>query len=110
MTATPQTYKNIRFSNNFFFSAVQTQAGWAYGNDVTVLASGYDNPNHRNVGSGIYVGRAGSIIEYFPLQRNNKLLVANVPKYPFKNTVQDIRKNSIQITENDDSQVSLVTC
>ncbi|XP_044737761.1 vanin-like protein 1 isoform X2 [Chrysoperla carnea] len=101
-------YSTAWFSELPFLTAIQTQAGWAYGNDVTVLASGYDNPNQRNVGSGIYVGRAGSIIEYFPLQRNNRLLVANVPKYPFKNTDQDIRKNSIQITENDDSQDDLV--
>jgi len=37
-------------------SAVQTQAGWSFAEDVNLLASGYNRPGSGNAGSGIYLG------------------------------------------------------
>lgn len=36
--------------------AVQTQAGWAFSEDVNLLASGYNRPGSGSAGSGIYLG------------------------------------------------------
>lgn len=73
-------YPTAWFSETPFLTAVQTQFGWSYAEDVNLLAAGYDNPARGSAGSGIYLGRAGIKRAVMPLKTNTTLLVAEVPK------------------------------
>ncbi|KAL2729899.1 vanin-like protein 1 [Vespula maculifrons] len=68
------------FSETPFLTAVQTQAGWAYAENVNLLAAGYNNPSRGSTGSGIYLGRNGPSKAIMLFNQTTKLLVAEVPK------------------------------
>lgn len=56
------------------FSAVQTQAAWAYATDTNLLASGGNRVETATTGSGIYAGRKGPIV-YLQSQRNETTIL-----------------------------------
>ncbi|XP_076751476.1 vanin-like protein 1 [Xylocopa sonorina] len=68
------------FSEIPFLTAVQTQFGWSFAEDVNLLVAGYHQPDIGNAGSGIYLGRNG--IANVTMTRNpeNRLLISRVPK------------------------------
>ncbi|XP_076244821.1 vanin-like protein 1 [Calliopsis andreniformis] len=65
-----------------FLMAVQVHSGWAYSENVNLLASGFHNPRHGSTGSGIYLGRSGVAKATFSEFPKHKLLIARVPKIP----------------------------
>jgi len=66
------------FSEAPFLTAVQTQAGWSFAEDVNLLASGYNRPSFGNAGSGIYLGRKG--IGKAVMPTHETILIYTVPK------------------------------
>ncbi|XP_048514833.1 vanin-like protein 1 [Athalia rosae] len=76
---------DIVFSHGWFaelpFAApAQFQSGWAYKEDVNLLASGYNRAWRGYGGSGIYGGRQGIITAVQPFRMEEKILIADVPK------------------------------
>ncbi|XP_015586625.1 vanin-like protein 1 [Cephus cinctus] len=68
------------FSQSPFLTAVEVQHGWAFSEDVNLLASGYNNPIGGSGGSGIFLGRQGVGIAVMPFDQESKLLTYVVPK------------------------------
>ncbi|XP_036140740.1 vanin-like protein 1 isoform X2 [Monomorium pharaonis] len=68
------------FSEAPFLTAIQTQAGWSFAEDVNLLASGYNRPGSGNAGSGIYLGRKGIGKAIIPTTTHEKILIFEVPK------------------------------
>lgn len=73
-------YSTAWFSEAPFLTAVQTQYGWSYGENVNMLAAGYNNPRAGSAGSGIYLGTAGIAAATITEKSQNRLLVSRVPK------------------------------
>lgn len=73
-------FSNAWISELPFLTAVQTQWSWAYGLDVVLLASGYNNPESGASGSGIYFGRKGAASYYMSETKGSRLLLSKVPK------------------------------
>ncbi|KAL6266517.1 hypothetical protein P5V15_003365 [Pogonomyrmex californicus] len=73
-------YPTAWFSEVPFLTAVQTQAGWSFAEDVNLLASGYNRPAGGNTGSGIYLGREGIAKAVFSKITHNEVLISEVPK------------------------------
>ncbi|KAH8235433.1 hypothetical protein KR032_000197, partial [Drosophila birchii] len=76
-------YPTYWFSELPFLGAIQLQEGWAYANDVNLLAADGSNPSGCTTGSGIYAGRAGRLTAEIFEEPTTRVLVADVPK---KNT------------------------
>ncbi|XP_011255058.1 vanin-like protein 1 [Camponotus floridanus] len=108
------------FSEAPFLTAVQTQTGWSFSEDVNFLASGYNDPAAGSTGSGIYLGRRGIGEAIMSNIIYDDVLVFEVPKkkskfnknydhskdekiydYKEKNIHQEKPFNSI--TENNDN-------
>ncbi|XP_012234830.1 vanin-like protein 1 isoform X2 [Linepithema humile] len=68
------------FSEAPFLTAVQTQAGWSFAENVNLLASGYNRPAFGNTGSGIYLGRKGVGKAILPFTKHEEMLIYEVPK------------------------------
>lgn len=73
-------YPTYWFSELPFLGAVQLQEGWAYANNVNLLAADASQPSGRTTGSGIYAGRAGRLAAVIHEQPTLQLLKAHVPK------------------------------
>ncbi|EDV47344.1 vanin-like protein 1 [Drosophila erecta] len=73
-------YPTYWFSELPFLGAVQLQEGWAFGNDVNVLAADASKPAGRTSGSGIYAGRGGRLVAEIFEQPTTKLFISEVPK------------------------------
>ncbi|XP_017798941.1 PREDICTED: vanin-like protein 1 [Habropoda laboriosa] len=71
-------YSTAWFSETPFLTAVQTQSGWSFAEDVNFLGSGYHRLQGGSGGSGIYLGRDGIVNATF--SRNSGLLISRVPK------------------------------
>uniref|UniRef100_A0A1B6FC38 CN hydrolase domain-containing protein n=2 Tax=Cuerna arida TaxID=1464854 RepID=A0A1B6FC38_9HEMI len=71
-------YPTAWFSELPFYSAISVQAGWAYANDVNLLAAGYNNPKNKNTGSGIYEGRDGEVVAHMSHDLATRLLISTV--------------------------------
>lgn len=73
----------------FIFLAVQLQHGWAWGNNVNLLAAGASYPQYGMTGSGIYAGQLGDLVSVMVTEGGErKLYKTKVPKKGFK--LQDI--------------------
>ncbi|XP_075222722.1 vanin-like protein 3 isoform X2 [Lycorma delicatula] len=75
-------YSTAWFSEIPFFTAVESQAGYSYSQNINLLASGYSFPKNKNFGSGIYAGEKGPLVMIMPEKPTNKLLIAKVPIHP----------------------------
>lgn len=73
-------YPTYWFSELPFLGALQLQEGWAFGNDVNLLAADGSRPSDKTSGSGIYAGRAGRLVAEIYEEPTRKLLKARVPK------------------------------
>lgn len=73
-------YPTMWFSEIPYFSTVQTQFAWAYGNDVTLLAAGFSHTSTGTTGTGIYVGRKGTLHSFMADISTTKVFTARVPK------------------------------
>ncbi|XP_071861750.1 vanin-like protein 1 [Bombus fervidus] len=71
-------YTTAWFSETPFLTAIQTQFGWSFAENVNLLAAGYHQPTIGTSGSGIYLGRNG--IANVTMAENPKLLISRVPK------------------------------
>ncbi|XP_030246518.1 vanin-like protein 1, partial [Drosophila navojoa] len=96
-----------------FYTAVQVQLGWAYGNDVNLLAAGASRIEYGSTGSGIYNGRKGTLTSVIKLNENERrIYVAQVPKYKRTEqrrqhrTVSQIRKHVRQPTPEQKTQTT----
>nr|XP_033328835.1 vanin-like protein 1 [Megalopta genalis] len=73
-------YSTAWFSEAPFLTAVQTQFGWSYSENVNLLASGYHNPDVGSAGSGIYLGHDGIANVTMTGHKQSRLLVSRIPK------------------------------
>ncbi|XP_011189692.1 vanin-like protein 1 [Zeugodacus cucurbitae] len=81
-------YPTYWFSELPFLTAVQLQEGWAFANDVNLLAAGASHPSEQNTGSGIYAGRLGHLAAVIYEEPNTQLLTASVPKRAYRQNYQ----------------------
>ncbi|XP_017064084.1 vanin-like protein 2 [Drosophila eugracilis] len=82
-------YPAMWFSQLPFLTAVQIQLGWAYANDVNLLAAGASDPTLGASGSGIYQGRSGSLKSVMRQDSGERTIyVARVPKYQGKRRIK----------------------
>ncbi|XP_030380984.1 vanin-like protein 3 [Scaptodrosophila lebanonensis] len=68
-----------------FLTASQLQQGWAWGNNVNLLAAGASYPQAGISGSGIYAGQQGALVRRMVGDSDEgvrELLVARVPFWP----------------------------
>ncbi|XP_076632048.1 vanin-like protein 1 isoform X2 [Colletes latitarsis] len=101
-------YPTAWFSEAPFLTAIQTQFGWSYAEDVNLLAAGYNNPTSGSTGSGIYLGRDGIANATFSSYSKHRLLVSRIPKKELKNPrpeilqehASNLTKYTLQITGN----------
>lgn len=63
-----------------FLTGIQTQAMWAYKNEVNFLSAGAGNPERGSTGSGIISGKFGPLKTLMSPVPQRKLLVAKVLK------------------------------
>lgn len=68
--------------------AVQLQEGWAFANNVNLLAADSSVPAEQNTGSGIYAGRLGRLTAVIHEEPTTKLLTAEVPKRQHQSSYQ----------------------
>ncbi|KAM8720108.1 hypothetical protein ACLKA7_006198 [Drosophila subpalustris] len=65
-----------------FLTAVQVQSGWAYANNVNLLAAGASSPEIGSSGTGVYHGGDGTIISTMQVGEGQRHInVAQVPKF-----------------------------
>ncbi|KAM0726634.1 Vanin-like protein 1 [Formica fusca] len=86
-------YSTTWFSEAPFLTAVQTQAGWSFSEDVNFLASGYNEPASGSTGSGIYLGREGIGKAIMSKTTRDEILVFEVPKKIFNKDYHDHSKD-----------------
>ncbi|XP_034941661.1 vanin-like protein 2 [Chelonus insularis] len=99
LNITDIVYSTAWFSELPFLSAIQTQYGWSYAEDVNFLASGYNRVEFGNGGSGIYLGRNG-ICKTKELSAGNELIICNVPKKNRNIDLIAIDEAAIRLHEN----------
>ncbi|XP_011165376.2 vanin-like protein 1 [Solenopsis invicta] len=80
LQVTDIVYPTAWFSTLPFLTAVQTQAGWSFAEDVNLLASNFNKPRYSMGGSGIYLGRNGIGTSIMPTTTHEELLIYEVPK------------------------------
>lgn len=73
-------FTTMWYSEMPFLTAVQVQQGWAFKNNVNLLASGANNPILGSTGTGIFAGRKGSLASVMEGGRKTTLFTATVPK------------------------------
>ncbi|XP_052856648.1 vanin-like protein 2 [Drosophila gunungcola] len=90
-------YPAMWFSQLPFLTAVQIQLGWAYANDVNLLASGASDPAMGTSGSGIYHGRSGSLERVMRQDAGERTIyVAQLPKYKGRRRMKrDLRDHQV---------------
>ncbi|XP_018796950.1 PREDICTED: vanin-like protein 1 [Bactrocera latifrons] len=81
-------YTTYWFSELPFLTAVQLQEGWAFANDVNLLAADASKPSGQNTGSGIYAGRLGRLVAAIYEEPTTQLLTASVPKRAYRQNYQ----------------------
>lgn len=87
-------FPNMWFAEEPFLTGAQTQAAWAYANNVNLLAAGANMAATGTSGSGIYVGRQGAAKIIMSPDDTSQLLVARVPKNPDHGDIhEDIQSN-----------------
>ncbi|XP_044317163.1 vanin-like protein 1 [Drosophila rhopaloa] len=92
-------YPAMWYSQLPFLTAVQFQQGWAYANDVNLLASETSRPSIGNSGSGIYHGRSGTLTSVMRQDSGERTIyVAQVPKYTRSRSLQKrVRRSTPEI-------------
>ncbi|XP_050742110.1 vanin-like protein 1 [Drosophila biarmipes] len=80
LNITDIVYPTYWFSELPFLGAVQLQEGWAFGNDVNLLAADASQPGGKTTGSGIYAGRGGRLVAEIFEEPTTKLMISEVPK------------------------------
>lgn len=73
------SHLHIIFFILMLFVALSTQAGYARANGVNLLSSGYNNPQEKNGGSGIFFANGTFAEVYISAEHASKLIVRNVP-------------------------------
>uniref|UniRef100_A0A0A1XTL5 Vanin-like protein 2 n=1 Tax=Zeugodacus cucurbitae TaxID=28588 RepID=A0A0A1XTL5_ZEUCU len=81
-------YPTYWFNELPFLTAVQLQEGWAFANDVNLLAADASNPSGQNSGSGIYAGRLGRLAAVIYEEPTTHLLTASVLKRAYRQSYQ----------------------
>ncbi|XP_023302143.2 vanin-like protein 1 [Lucilia cuprina] len=80
LNITDIVYPTYWFSELPFLTAVQLQEGWAFANNVNLLAADGSYPAGQNTGSGIFAGRLGRLTAVINEVPTTQLLTAKVPK------------------------------
>ncbi|XP_055619365.1 vanin-like protein 1 isoform X2 [Toxorhynchites rutilus septentrionalis] len=90
-------FPTMWFSELPFLTAVQIQQGWAYENNVNLLAAGASYPQVGSTGTGVYAGRRGRIVSIMSHTADIQLFVGKVPKIDATDEVvmrQPVNKNT----------------
>ncbi|XP_017871777.1 PREDICTED: vanin-like protein 3 isoform X2 [Drosophila arizonae] len=80
-----------------FLTASQFQQGWAWANNVNLLAAGASLPHGGISGSGIYAGRRGALVRRMVGDTHvgqRQLLLARVPRYS-----QSLQEQELELDE-----------
>ncbi|XP_020805595.1 vanin-like protein 1 [Drosophila serrata] len=88
-------YPTMWFSQLPFLTAVQIQQGWAYAQNVNLLAAGASRPSVGSTGSGIFHGRQGTLTSVMKHDIGERAIyVAQVPKITRRSrrALQDTRQ------------------
>ncbi|XP_035903182.1 vanin-like protein 1 isoform X1 [Anopheles stephensi] len=85
LNVTDFIFPTMWFSELPFLTASQIQQGWAFSNNVNLLAAGASFPGVGSTGTGVYSGRRGEILTVMNHEPQTKLYVAQVPKMNFPN-------------------------
>ncbi|XP_052888132.1 vanin-like protein 1 [Anopheles moucheti] len=78
-------FPTMWFSELPFLTASQIQQGWAFSNNVNLLAAGASFPGVGSTGTGVYAGRRGAITTVMNHEPQTKLYVTQVPKVNYPN-------------------------
>lgn len=62
-------HPQLWYSSTPFYTSLQLQQGYSYGNDIVLLVAGANNPISGQGGSGIYAGKNGALAMYQPGER-----------------------------------------
>ncbi|XP_073829633.1 vanin-like protein 2 isoform X2 [Musca autumnalis] len=75
-------FTSLFYSELPFLTATQLQHGWAWGNNVNLLAAGASYPKSGTTGTGIYAGSEGALVTVMVTsgEGERKLYKAQVPK------------------------------
>ncbi|XP_005179984.2 vanin-like protein 2 isoform X1 [Musca domestica] len=75
-------FTSLFYSELPFLAATQLQQGWAWGNNVNLLAAGASNPRAGSTGTGIFSGRKRALASVMITsgEGERKLYKARVPK------------------------------
>lgn len=79
------------FSKAPFLTAVQVQQGFAFANNVNVLAAGASDPARGSTGTGIYHGRKGALVSVMSHEPRTKVYTAVIPKMNLNETIPEIQ-------------------
>ncbi|KAH8318379.1 hypothetical protein KR074_000479, partial [Drosophila pseudoananassae] len=102
-------YPTMWFSQLPFHTAVQIQQGWAYSNDVNLLAAGASLPSDGSTGTGIYNGRSGTLISVMRQDSGERTIyVAQVPKYSSSRSILKRARRSTPRQVATSSSISLM--
>lgn len=71
------------------------QAGWAYTNDVNLIAAGYNSPAMCGGGSGIYAGRDGPLVTFMPDRPTTQIILSRVLKRQYHDCGSQSKKCAI---------------
>ncbi|XP_018304388.1 vanin-like protein 1 [Mycetomoellerius zeteki] len=96
-------YPTAWFSEAPFLTAVQTQMGWSFAENVNLLASGYNRPGSGNAGSGIYLGRKGYGRAIMPTTTHKEILILEISKIKKETTYN---KNYYSMNSSMDSSTN----
>ena len=94
-------FTSMWFSELPFLTAVQTQQGWAYSNDVNLIAAGANYPMVGSTGSGIYAGKNGKLVSAMNSKPVSQLYKFKVPKKGVK-----VIGRSPEVHENENVDMS----
>ncbi|XP_075158331.1 vanin-like protein 1 [Haematobia irritans] len=95
-------FTSLFYSELPFLTATQLQQGWAWGNNVNLLAAGASYPESGITGTGIYAGQQGPLTTVMVKDKigERKLYIARVPKTQSPRKNSQFQQNEYEITKN----------
>lgn len=80
LNVTDIVFPTMWFSELPFLTGAQVQKGWAFSNNVNLLAAGANNPGRGSTGTGIYAGKIGTLQSVMEGSSKSQLYRTTVPK------------------------------
>lgn len=92
-------FTTMWYSKLPFLAGLQMQRQWSYAVNATLLAAGANDPERANGGSGIHLGRKGSLVSGILENTRSQAFVATVPQLlaQVRETTEEIDKQAKQM-------------